>query len=167
MEKPQNCGIRPERRLRIERSLAYRSIRIIARWMDRYFLDPLVGLLPGAGDFLSSVFAVPFLYVSIFQVRSLPLTLAVIFNTLRDVALGLVPFWIGNVIDVFNRGYLQNFRLIVGFVEGDREIIGRVNRNAFRMALLIAACCAVICWLVRLGISVASGAGDFLGGLFS
>ena len=111
--------------------------------------------------------AVPFLYVSIFQVRSLPLTLAVIFNTLRDVALGLVPFWIGNVIDVFNRGYLQNFRLIVGFVEGDREIIGRVNRNAYRMALLIAACCAVICWLVRLGISVASGAGDFLGGLFS
>lgn len=160
-------GKRKVRRIQIERSFAYRSIKVIAKYMDKYFLDPIIGILPGAGDILPTVLLIPFLYVSLFQLRSLPLTLAVVFNMLRDVALGMIPFWIGNFIDVFNRSYLQNFRLIVGFVEGDKEIIRQVNRNALGMGVLIVICCLVICGLVKLGAFIASAIGGWFGSLLS
>ena len=78
---------RAARRAEVEASAAYTLIRQIARWTDRWHIDPLIGLvLPGAGDALSAFCALPYLYVSIAKVRSLPLTLAVLANTLLDLA---------------------------------------------------------------------------------
>ena len=107
------------RRMEIEESSAYQATQTIAKWMDKYFIDPILGfILPaGMGDTLTSIFVIPYIYVAACKVRSFPLTLAVIFNVLRDVALGLIPFCIGDIIDTFNRSYVQNARLIVGFVE--------------------------------------------------
>ena len=124
--------------------------------MDKYCLDPIIGFfLPGFGDFLTSILVLPFIYVSLFKIKSIPLTLAVIFNILRDIALGLIPFWIGDIIDLINRGYLQNCRLIVGFVEDDKEVIHKVNKRAFWMAVLIVIFCLIIYWLVGLVIIAA------------
>ena len=36
-----------ERRMDSERSTSYQMTQTIARWMDKYFLDPLIGLIPG------------------------------------------------------------------------------------------------------------------------
>ena len=92
------------RRLEIEDSLSYKACMAINKYMDKYFLDPIIGfILPSLGDFLSSLLVWPFIYVAAFKVRSLPLTLAVIFNVLRDIAIGLIPFWIGDIFDAFNR----------------------------------------------------------------
>ena len=119
-----------QRRTEIEQSSSYKATKAIAKWMDKFFLDPIIGFFaPGIGDMLTSVFVFPFIYVAACKVRSLPLTLAVIFNVLRDVALGLIPFWIGDIVDVFNRSFAQNRRLIVGFVEDDKEVIQEVNRD--------------------------------------
>ena len=121
------------RRLEIEDSLSYKACMAINKYMDKYFLDPIIGLiLPSFGDFLTSLLVWPFIYVAAFKVRSLPLTLAVIFNVLRDIAIGLIPFWIGDIFDAFNRGYLQNCRLIVGFVEDDQEVIDEVKRSEWQ-----------------------------------
>jgi hypothetical protein len=38
----------------------------VATLMDRYFLDAIIGLVPGVGDVLSSVFMMPQLYLCIF-----------------------------------------------------------------------------------------------------
>ena len=100
----------------------------------------------------------------------MPLTLAVIYNGLRDIAIGLIPLWIGNILDFFNRSYLQNIRLIVGFVEDDKEIISEVNRKAVKSAIMIGVFCFIIYLLVLLVIKVAGWIGDafgWLGGLFS
>lgn len=155
-----------ERQIEIEESFSYRATQSIAKYMDKYYLDPIIGFfMPGFGDFLTSILALPFIYVSLFKIRSIPLTLAVIFNVLRDVALGLIPV-IGDFIDIINRGYLQSCRLIVGFVEDDKEIISKVRKNAVWMLVLILIFCLIIYWLVGLVADLFSALFAFFGALF-
>ena len=157
---------RAERREKVEGSYSYRLVQIVAKWMDRYMLDPIIGFLfPGYGDAITSLFVVPYLYVSIFKVRSLPLTLAVIYNVLLDVLLGLIPFLVGAIFDCFNRAYTKNARLVIGFVEGRKDVIEEVNRKALWMALLIVLLCLLIYGLVMFISYLASLLGDFWGWL--
>ena len=44
------------KRQMIEMSSSYRLVQGIAKWMDKYFLDPILGFVPGVGDFISTVF---------------------------------------------------------------------------------------------------------------
>lgn len=151
----------------IKTSSSYRAVQSIAKYMDKYFLDPIIGFIfPAAGDFLSSILAVPYIYVSACKVRSLPLTLAVIFNVLRDIVLGLIPMWVGNIIDIFNRSYLQNARLIVGFVEDDRQIIEEVNRKSVWMGICIVIFCVLCYLLVKFAIVVAIWFKDLISSIF-
>jgi len=137
-----------EKRLEIQQSSSYQLIRGISTAMDKWFLDPIIGFFPIVGDLIGSVFSLPFIYVSLFKVRSIPLTLAVIRNTLVDVLLGLIPFWIGSIVDIFYRSNLKNFKLITGFVDDDKEVISEVNRKAIWMTLIIAIICYLIYWVI-------------------
>ena len=130
---------------------SYRLMVKTSTYMDKYFLDPILGfILPaGIGDALSSVFAFPFVYYSLCVVKSIPLTLAVIYNILMDVLIGAIPFYIGDVLDVFKRSYVENLRLVTGYIEDDKEIINKVNKKAFWTAVFIV----VLCWLIYLIIS--------------
>ena len=130
---------------------SYRVMVKTAEYMDKYFLDPILGfVLPaGIGDALSSMFAFPFIYYSLCVVKSIPLTLAVIYNILMDVLIGAIPFYIGDVLDVFKRSYIDNLKLITGYIEDDKEIISKVNKKAFWTAVFIV----VLCWLIYVVIS--------------
>ncbi|GJG68530.1 hypothetical protein PRLR6025_19990 [Prevotella lacticifex] len=135
---------------------AYRVMDMTAKYMDKYFLDPLIGLLPGGvGDVLSSFLALPFIYFALVHVKSIPLTLAVICNILKDALLGSLPFFIGDVIDVFNRSYIANLKLITGYVNDDRAVIREVNRKAFWSAVLIVVLCVIIYFVVKWTIELA------------
>lgn len=152
------------KRMKIEESSSYRATQNIAKYMDKWHLDAFVGFIPGGiWDFLTQILIFPYIYVSAIQIRSVPLTLAIVYNALRDIAIGLIPFWIGNIFDFFNRSYLQNIRLIVGFVEDDREIIDEVNRKAVRSAILIVVFCMIIVLLLVLIMEIA----NWITGLFS
>lgn len=151
------------RRMEIEMSSSYRMVQGIAKFMDKYLLDPIIGFfVPGIGDILSSVLVLPFIHVSLFKIKSVPLTLAVIYNVLIDVLIGLIPFYIGDIIDVFNRAYLKNARLITGFVEDDKEVISEVNRKAAWMGFMILVLCVLIYFMVLLVVKLM----DWLGGLW-
>ena len=136
---------------------SYRLMVGTAKYMDKWFLDPILGfILPaGIGDALSSVFAFPFIYYSLCVVKSIPLTLAVIYNILMDVLIGAILFYIGDVLDVFKRSYVDNLKLITGYIEDDKEIINKVNKKAFWTAVFIVVLCwliyVVISWAIRLG----------------
>lgn len=164
MQKEEERRYRKERRkMEIEDSAAYRAMFVIAKYMDKWFLDPILGfILPAFGDFITSACSLPFIYVAAFQVRSLPLTLAVIFNVLRDMLIGMIPFWIGDICDAFNRCYVQNSKLIVGFVEDDEDIIHEVNRKAVWTAILIALFCYLIYLMVGLVVQIT----EWIGSLF-
>lgn len=151
------------RRMEIEMSSSYRMVQGIAKFMDKYLLDPIIGFfVPGIGDILSSVLVLPFIHVSLFKIKSVPLTLAVIYNVLIDVLIGLIPFYIGDIIDVFNKAYLKNARLITGFVEDDKEVISEVNRKAAWMGFMILVLCVLIYFMVLLVMKLM----DWLGGLW-
>ena len=120
--------------------------------MDKYYIDPLLGLVPTVGDAVSSILTLPYLYFSVFKLRSIPLTLALLCNMLIDFAMGLIPFWIGDILDFFNHSYVKNYTLITGYVEGDEEMIRKVDRRAWWMALFIAILCLLIWLLIKFAV---------------
>lgn len=145
----------------IRNSVSYKLVHAIALWMDRRLLDPLIGLvLPGFGDALTSVLAVPYLYLSIVKLKSIPLTLAIVCNILLDVLIGIIPY-IGVVGDVFKRAFTRNAAMIKGYVEGDRAIMQEIDRKAFGMAFLIVILCGLIYAMVLAAVKIVEWAGSF------
>lgn len=145
----------------IRNSVSYKLVHAIALWMDRRLLDPLIGLvLPGFGDALTSVLAVPYLYLSIVKLKSIPLTLAIVCNILLDVLIGIIPY-IGVVGDVFKRTFTRNAAMIKGYVEGDRAIMQEIDRKAVGMAFLIVILCGLIYAMVLAAVKIVEWAGSF------
>jgi len=112
---------------------------VLTRYMDCYYLDALVGLIPGWGDVIALLCVVPFVYFSMHIIKSVPLTLAILNNALRDVLLGMIPFFVGDIIDIFHRSNVQNLAMIQGFVDGDEAVIKKVNRRALQSAIALVA----------------------------
>lgn len=151
------------RKQKFQKSEDFGLLRSIYKAMDRYFLDPIIGFfIPGGGDIITSALTVPFIFTAIFRVRSVSLTLAVIYNALIDVLLGLFPVF-GDIIDVFNRSYKRSYFQIVGYVNGDKEIIDKVNENALKTCILIT----VLCIVIRLVVLLLAGIFAWFKGLFS
>lgn len=128
----------------------------LTRYMDRYYLDALIGLVPGWGDAFALLSIIPFVYFSLRVVRSVPLTLAVINNSLRDVLLGMIPFFVGDLIDIFHRANTRNLAMIQGFVDGDEGVIRQVNQRALQSAVAIVVLLLLIGLMVWLLIRFSS-----------
>lgn len=151
----------------VKSSKSYLLAERITRWMDKYYLDAVLGfLLEGLGDLLTQLLTLPYIYVSAVKIRSVPLTLAVIYNALCDIALGLIPFYVGDVLDVFNKSFVRNFKLIVGFVEGNKKIISEVNSKAVKMGVLIVLLCVLIYFLVLIAMKVMAWLWGVIASLF-
>jgi len=77
----------------------------------RFGLDPILGLLPGGGDFLSTIFSA---YI-VFQAAQIGLPRAtlqqMVLNVLVDTVSGSVPF-IGDLVDVTWKANVKNIRLL-------------------------------------------------------
>ena len=75
--------------------------------------------------------------------------------------LGAIPV-IGNVFDIFKRSYVDNLKLITGYIEDDKEIISKVRKKAFATAVFIA----IICFLIYLMVLLAMAVAKFVFSLF-
>ena len=138
----------------LKSSKAYKFISTITILADKYFLDALLGFVPSVGDLVSSVFGLPFIYVTLFKVKSIPLTLAVIYNYLVDILLGSIPFFIGDAIDFFSKAHVKNLDLITRYVEGDKKTILQVRSKALLTSILIILLSIVIYFVFKLLIGV-------------
>lgn len=128
--------------------------------MDRYYIDPIVGFfLPAYGDVVSALLNLPFLYLSMLKLRSIPLTLAIIYNMLFDILVGLIPI-LGDFFDVFNKSYTKNSRLLHGFIENDQKIIGEINRKTLIIGVLCLLLVLLIYLLILLILQIGSWIGD-------
>lgn len=147
----------PERKGQLMNSKLYQSMKYITTYLDKYYLDGVAGLVPGGiGDAVTAFFGLTHVYFAMFKLHSIPLTLAVLNNTLRDVLLGLIPFYVGNVIDFFHRSNKKNMALIDGFINDDKTIIKEVNKRALQAAVFlvffiiaIAMMIALLIWLAK------------------
>ena len=144
------------RRKRLMDNKAYMAMSILARYMDRYYLDALIGLIPGWGDVIAFLSVVPYLYFSSGVIKSIPLTLAVLNNALRDLLMGMIPFFVGDIIDFFYRANIRNMQMIQGFVDGDETIIRQVNQRAWQSAIILIALLLLIVLMIWALISFAS-----------
>ena len=119
------------------KSRVYQTMQGLTRYMDRYYLDAIIGVIPGWGDAIALLSVVPFVYFSLYIIKSIPLTLAVLNNALRDLLLGMIPFFVGDIIDIFHRANIRNMEMIQGFVDGDEKVIHEVNRRAWQSAIVL------------------------------
>ena len=73
--------------------------------------------------------SIPYLYVSIFKIKSYALTVVILKNILFDYLISIIPV-AGDILDFFVRSYIANYKLIVGYVEDDKETIRKVKKSA-------------------------------------
>ena len=144
--------------MEVGNSISYKVVRVLADLMDKYAFDPIIGLLlPGTGDLLSAVTALPCLYVSITKIKSWSLTLAIINNMLIDIFLGIIP-WIGEILDIFYQSNLRSYGLVRGFVEGDERVVQTVNRKArwtiVSIAIVLVLIVLMFCFVVSAATSL-------------
>ena len=139
---------RQQQRQRLMGNKAYRAMRGLTRYMDRYYLDALIGIIPGWGDAIALLSAVPFVYFSSRVIKSVPLTLAVLNNALRDVLMGMIPFFVGDIIDIFHRANIQNMQMSQGFVDGDEAMIKRVNQRALQSGVVLVILLLLIALMI-------------------
>ncbi len=143
-------------RKRLMENKAYQTMEGLTRYMDRYYLDALIGVIPGWGDAIALLSAVPFVYFSARVIKSVPLTLAILNNALRDVLMGLIPFFVGDIIDVFHRANIQNMQMVQGFVDGDEVMIKQVNQRAWQSAIALVVLLLLIALMIWALISFGS-----------
>ena len=125
----------------IKNNRYYGWLKQLTNYLDRYYLDAALGFaIPGGiGD----------------AITAFPLTLAILNNTLRDLLLGLIPFYVGDVIDVFHKSNVKNMQLIEGFVEEDPVIVNTVKKKATYSVILFICLCIMIYIMFRLAIAAA------------
>ena len=143
-------------RKRLMENKAYQTMEGLTRYMDRYYLDALIGVIPGWGDAIALLSAVPFVYFSARVIKSVPLTLAILNNALRDVLMGLIPFFVGDIIDIFHRANIQNMQMVQGFVDGDEVMIKQVNQRAWQSAIALVVLLLLIALMIWALISFGS-----------
>ncbi len=148
--------IRQQRRAALMDNKVYQTMQSLTRYMDRFYLDAVIGIIPGWGDAIALICVVPFVYFSMGIIKSIPLTLAVLNNALRDVLLGMIPFFVGDVIDIFHRANIKNMAMIQGFIDGDETMIKQVNRRALQSAIVLIMLLLLIVFMIWLLISFGS-----------
>lgn len=151
---------------KISESKSYKTVVVLSRVMDKYYLDPILGFIPIVGDIIPPLCSAPALYVAAVKIKSLPLLLAIIYNILFDTVIGMIPFFIGNIIDFYNKAHIRNLNLIIGFVNNNKKVIREVNRKALLFTILIAVTIIAIVYMIKIAIYSALIIKEFIISLF-
>jgi hypothetical protein len=113
--------------------------RTLARVLDHYMVDPLIGLvLPGAGDLIGSLLGLYIVGIAVRR-RISPVVIArMVLNLAIDAGIGIVPL-IGDLADLAFKANDKNLQLLV-----ERHDTGAANaRDWFAVGGAIFALAAV------------------------
>lgn len=135
-----------------------REVRLIARWLDEAFrvpgtdlrigLDPLVGLLPGVGDVVTSL-ASAYVLVAAWRLGAPAVLVARMgLNLALDALVGAVPL-LGDLFDAGFKANLRNARLLEEWVAAPgeaRRASGLVVAAVLLGALVVVASVAFAAW---------------------
>ena len=117
-----------------------KKIRQISKLLDsqfefrgfRFGVDPLLGLIPGLGDFVTSLLSFYTIHLS-WQMKCPPVLLFRMgVNVLLDNLIDLIPF-LGNFFDFFWKANQRNLRLLEKYLENPR----RTERVSYFIMVLI------------------------------
>jgi hypothetical protein len=125
------------------RDAELQTVRTVARVLDRYYIDPLIGLfIPGGGDVLGSLLGVYTVMIAARRKMSPVIIARMLMNLAADAVLGFIPF----IGDLFDIGFKANQRNVV-LLEQATEHGGRATARDW--VLLIGA---VLAFLTVMGL---------------
>lgn len=73
-----------------------------------------------AGDIIPQIFSLVYIYVAMIKIRSIPLAIVIVFNSLLDILIGIIPY-LGTILDFLFKSNVKNFNLIEAFANGDKK----------------------------------------------
>jgi hypothetical protein len=92
-------------------------VRLAARVLDSYFLDPLIGLvLPGGGDVIGSLLGVYTVMIAVRRKVSPVVIARMIMNLGLDAVIGFVPL-VGDIADFGFKANKKNVELLERSIE--------------------------------------------------
>ena len=123
------------------------TARIIARWLDELFhipgtkismgLDPLLSVIPGVGDIISSSVS----FVVMLEAIRLRVPLTVIahmaFNIVVNALLDMIP-GAGSMASIFFKSNSRNLELLQRWHAGEHREVKR--RSGFVLSLIVGVC---------------------------
>lgn len=84
----------------------------MANVLDRYFVDPILGLvIPGGGDVLGSILGVYMVMIAARRKVSPVIIARMLMNLAADAVLGFIPF-IGDLFDFGFKAHTRNLQLL-------------------------------------------------------
>ena len=80
-------------------------------WKFKFGVDPILGLIPGLGDILTSIISFYIVYVAILHKIPTLRVLHMTFNILVDLVIGSAPI-IGDILDFFIKPNVKNLAIL-------------------------------------------------------
>lgn len=120
----------------VERLATLNRIRRLSRLMDtairipgiglRIGLDPIIGLIPGLGDLISTAFSAYIIYLA--TRFSLPNKAIgwMVFNIALEAVVGTVPL-VGDLFDAVYKSNIRNLKLLEEHLQGAEPELGQVD----------------------------------------
>ncbi|HEU0029133.1 MAG TPA: DUF4112 domain-containing protein [Kofleriaceae bacterium] len=113
MRLPPYVAPRPRRGTGTRTDAELERVRKMARVLDRYMLDPIVGLiLPGAGDIVGSLLGLYTVAIALRRRMSPVIVARMLLNLGLDALIGIVPL-VGDVADVGFKANTRNAELLI------------------------------------------------------
>ena len=123
-------------------------MRTVARVMDRFYLDPLIGLvIPGGGDVIGSVIGIYTVMIAARRKVSPIIIARMLMNLALDAVVGFIPF-LGDLFDFGFKANTKNLELLSERVEHG----GRATARDWLFVVLAAAAYIAVMALVIWGI---------------
>lgn len=130
-----------------------RTIRTIARVMDRLYLDPIVGLfIPGVGDILTGATGLYTVALAVRMGVSKATVARMLVNLAVDLSVGAIPV-AGDAFDAWFKAHERNLRLLEQRAVAPSASTGRDGLYVVGAALLFLAALALpvllVVWALR------------------
>jgi hypothetical protein len=85
--------------------------RTVARWMDKYGLDPLIGLIPGVGDVIGAGFGLYIVSIAVRRGLSAAVIARMLLHLAIDMVVGAIPV-VGDLADFAYKANQKNLALL-------------------------------------------------------
>jgi hypothetical protein len=122
-------------------------VRVLARVLDRYFVDPLIGLVvPGGGDVIGSLLGIYTVMLAARRNVSPVIIARMLMNLAGDAVVGFIPL-VGDLFDFGFKANVRNVELLTQRVESHG---GRATAKDWLMVigagLVYIAVMALVVW---------------------
>ncbi|TYP91743.1 protein of unknown function (DUF4112) [Fodinibius salinus] len=117
----------------------------------RFGIDPILGLIPGAGDWLAGVISLYFLIQAVMMGGRASVLGRMFINILLDVLIGSIPI-LGEVFDIYWKANLRNAELLKELKENPEQTTTESRLWVWfvfvQFVVIIIAVLLLISWLI-------------------